>query len=152
MENTEFDLDDVLNLEEEYYNRGYEDGAEQSTKEQYLEGRAYGLQTGFQRFLIIGIFKGLLEHWQNNIENYDNSIQEILRNRLEDLNKNLTQIKMTNDEIEVGKYEKLLLKCKNKIRIIHRLCKDGWENDNTNKIVKEVGGDLHVSDNYEEMW
>lgn len=47
---SDFDIDEVLNLEEEQYNLGFKEGQEHSTKEQYLEGKQYGYQTGFQRF------------------------------------------------------------------------------------------------------
>lgn len=66
----DLDIDEVLNLEEEQYSIGYKEGQEQATKEQYLEGKQYGYQTGFQRFLIVGIVKGLAQDWFDNLDKY----------------------------------------------------------------------------------
>ena len=47
---SDIDIDNVLNLEEEQYELGFKEGQIQGTKDQYLEGKEYGYQTGFQRF------------------------------------------------------------------------------------------------------
>lgn len=67
------DTDEVLNVEEEYYQKGFREGQEQSTRQQEMEGKEYGYQTGFQRFLIVGYIDGLVEHWSRNIQTYEAS-------------------------------------------------------------------------------
>ncbi|RCK58850.1 hypothetical protein Cantr_09151 [Candida viswanathii] len=147
---SDLDLDDVLNLEEEQYNLGFKEGQEQATKEQYLEGKQYGYQTGFQRFLIVGYMKGLVEYWLENIDNYGSS--KSLQNHLNQLQDLLSDIPLSNGDEEVEKYEKNIKKARNKLRVVANITKESWKIENLDNLVKEVGGTLQVSENQEDMW
>lgn len=140
-------LDEVLNLEEQYYNEGFNEGQEFSTKEQYIEGKEYGYQTGFQRFIIIGYMKGLLEDWDLQ-ENLSSSVQS----HIEQLRKLVNDIPMTNGDEEVAIYEKSLNKARNKLRVITTLTKEQNKITNLDNLVNEIAGKLQVSENIDDMW
>lgn len=147
--NMENELDDILNLEEQYYNEGFIEGQNESTKKQLLEGKEYGYQTGFQRFLIVGYISGLIEFWYKNINSYD---QKSLKNHLDQLQIILDGIKMTNFDDDVEKYEKSLIKLRNKIRIITNLVKEQWKFKDVDDLVKEIGGIVQLNENVNDMW
>lgn len=143
----DFDFDQVLNLEEEYYNEGFKEGQEFSTQEQYIEGKEYGYQTGFQRFVMVGYMKGLLESWRK-LENQPSSLEGHL-NQLESL---INTIQLTNGDEEVAIYEKNISKARNKLRVIATLTKDQDKVNKLDDLVKNVGGSLQVSENVDDMW
>ena len=146
----DLDIDEVLNLEEEQYSLGYKEGQEQATKEQYLEGKQYGYQTGFQRFLIVGIVKGLAQDWFDNLDKYGST--KSLRNHINQLHDLISDIPLNNGDEEVEKYEKNIKKARNKLRVIANITKESWKIDNLDNLVKEVGGSLQVSEDQEDMW
>lgn len=149
MNKVDFDIDRVLNLEQEYYQQGYEEGQEFSTRQQFLEGKEYGYQTGFQRFLIIGYIQGLVNYWLFNTDKYGS---ESFEKHLIQLNDLLKDIPTTNGVDEVKEYERRVLKSRNKIRIIANICKEQWKVNNLDKLINDVGGQLQVSENMDEMW
>lgn len=100
----DIETDEILNLEQEQYQIGYQEGVEQSAKEQYLEGKQFGYQTGFQRFLIVGYIRGLVEDWESHISEYG-SIESTLRNHLKQLKNCLDGLLMINDEDSVAQFE-----------------------------------------------
>lgn len=55
------DFDGLLTLEEQYYQDGYREGQNENLKQNFLEGKQFGLQVGFQRFIILGQMKGLCD-------------------------------------------------------------------------------------------
>lgn len=146
----DLDIDEVLNLEEEQYSLGYKEGQEQATKEQYLEGKQYGYQTGFQRFLIVGIVKGLAQDWFDNLDKYGST--KSLQNHINQLHDLISDIPLSNGDEEVEKYEKNIKKARNKLRVIANITKESWKIDNLDNLVKEVGGSLQVSEDQEDMW
>lgn len=147
---SDIDIDNVLNLEEEQYELGFKEGQIQGTKDQYLEGKEYGYQTGFQRFLIIGYIQELMKFWLSHIDQYNNSSS--LRNHLNNLEDIMAQISITNGDKEVEDYEKNIKKARNKLRVIASITKETWKIDSLDNLVKEVGGTLQVSENPDDMW
>ncbi|KAK6465698.1 hypothetical protein DFJ63DRAFT_282118 [Scheffersomyces coipomensis] len=141
------DTDEVLNLEHQYYQKGFEEGQNHSTKQQYLEGKEYGYQTGFQRFIIVGYIQGLVEDWKLHIDQYGN-----IRNHLDQLEKLIVDIPLTNEDENVAEFEVKLNKARNKLRVIITIVKESWKIDKLDEVVKELGGELQVSENIEEMW
>ncbi|KAK6204769.1 uncharacterized protein RJT21DRAFT_111327 [Scheffersomyces amazonensis] len=143
------DSEEILNLENQYYNEGFKEGQSHATKQQYLEGKEYGYQTGFQRFLIIGYIQGLVDEWKKNIniEQYSS-----IRNHIDQLDKLLSDIPITNGDEQVAQFEIKLTKARNKLRVIVTIVKESWKVDKLDELVKELGGELHVSENVEEMW
>ncbi|EGV61697.1 hypothetical protein PSN45_000384 [Yamadazyma tenuis] len=150
----EFDLDEnldsLLNLEEQYYKEGYREGQEESTKAQYLEGKEYGFQTGFQRFLVIGYIRGLVDFWENQVETYDAS--KSIKTHITQIRAIMEKVPLSNKDADVGEYEKVVNKARNKVRIIASLCKEQKKVSNIDQIIKEVGGEMQVSGDADEMW
>lgn len=139
-------LDDALDLEEKLYKKGFEEGNKAAANEQFLEGKVYGLQTGFQRFLIVGYLDGLLHDWQQQetskqIENHLNQLSEILG-----------KIDCGNSNESVAAYEKAITAARNKVRVIASLTKSTSKIAGLDKLVEEVGGSLAVATNMDEMW
>lgn len=159
----EIDSDEVLNLEQQQYQIGYQEGVEQSAKEQYLEGKQFGYQTGFQRFLIVGYIHGLIEKWEDNMSEYGGDGVE--KKKLEAIQGHLQQLKsyvdisngddgllLNNDEKSVAQFEVQLKKARNKLRVICQLCKESWKINEVDKLIETVGGTMQVSENVDDMW
>lgn len=142
---SDLNLDDVLDIEDEFYAKGYKDGQDQSAREQFLEGKIYGLQTGFQRFLVIGYIQGLLEEWRQlekpEISAHLNQLAELIRS-----------IPTSNGDKEVELYEKSVLKARNKVRVVAAITKTSEKVLILDNLIKEVGGSLQVSENLDDMW
>lgn len=147
----DIDTDEVLNLEQEQYQIGYQEGVEESAKQQYLEGKQFGYQTGFQRFLIVGYIKGLIEEWEGHIDNYSDS-KSVLSNHLQQLKSYVDNILVNNDETSVAQFEIQLKKARNKLRVICQLVKESWKINNLDTLVEQVVGSMQVSENVDEMW
>lgn len=142
---TDITLDDVLDLEQEYYATGFKEGHDHSSKEQYLEGKIYGLQTGFQRFLVVGYIKGLITEWRHS----DNKAVQL---HLDLLEKTLGELLTSNDDSAVKKYEKAIIIARNKVRLIATLTKTSSKIKDLDALIKEVGGSLQVSKSLDDMW
>ncbi|KAF3986408.1 hypothetical protein FT663_04892 [Candidozyma haemuli var. vulneris] len=142
---TDITLDGVLDLEEKYYEEGYSEGQERSVKDNHLEGKAYGLQTGFQRFLVVGYIQGLIELWETN---ESTSVQ----NHLSQLKELIKGIPFTNGDKEVEQYESAIGKARNKVRVLGTITKTSEKVAKLDNLLKEVGGSLQVSENVDEMW
>lgn len=139
-------LDDALDLEEELYQKGFQEGNIASANEQFLEGKVYGLQTGFQRFLIVGYLDGLLHEWQQR----EKSKQ--VENHLAQLSEILSTIDYGNSNQSVTAYEKSVVAARNKVRVIASLTKSTTKVAALDKLVEEVGGTLATSTNMDDMW
>ncbi|CAI5755610.1 unnamed protein product [Candida verbasci] len=141
------DTDEILNLEVENYEKGFKEGQLQSSRDELLEGKQYGYQTGFQRFLIVGYIQGLVEDWETKIDQYEN-----VKSHLSQLRALIFNIPTVNDDKEVEIYEKNLLKARNKLRTIATVLKENWKINELDNLIKEVGGNLQVSEHLDEMW
>lgn len=138
-------LDDVLNLEEEFYSKGYQEGQEKTASEQFLEGKVYGLQTGFQRFLVVGYIKGLVDEWEKLPEKAVQLHLKQLRSYVDDMS-------VSNDDKAVEQYEKKVLLARNKVRVIANITKTSDKVAKLDSLIKEVTGSLQVAENMDEMW
>ena len=58
-------FDDVLNLEDQFYEEGYRQGSEDGVKAGRIEGRSLGLEKGFDKFLESGRLHGKAIVWAN---------------------------------------------------------------------------------------
>ncbi|KAH7025727.1 uncharacterized protein B0I36DRAFT_328996 [Microdochium trichocladiopsis] len=68
MPTTNDDLfDDVLNLEEQYYQEGYTEGLRDGVEAGKIEGRSVGLKSGFEKFLEAGRLQGRALVWANRL-------------------------------------------------------------------------------------
>ncbi|GMG39896.1 unnamed protein product [Ambrosiozyma monospora] len=62
-----FDLNKLINLEDQYYEEGYKEGQLEGIRKQFQEGKELGIQTGFQRFIIIGQLRMLVKLSQKQV-------------------------------------------------------------------------------------
>lgn len=139
------DTDYLLGLEEQYYQEGYEEGAQEKAQHNFTEGKQYGLQVGFQRFLILGQIQGLIKV----IETCGTPGTSILKN-IETVRGLLADIKMDNDDANVAEYEARIVKIRNKLRTILLLLQRQTENkmkdpltlDNVEKVSMIIAGQL----------
>ncbi|KAK6217634.1 Prohibitin-1, subunit of the prohibitin complex (Phb1p-Phb2p) [Pestalotiopsis sp. IQ-011] len=60
-------FDDVLNLEEQYYDEGYSQGYDDGFRGGKIEGRSVGMKTGYEKFLEAGRLQGKAIIWANRI-------------------------------------------------------------------------------------
>ncbi|QLL31254.1 hypothetical protein HG536_0B01150 [Torulaspora globosa] len=105
------DTDYLLNLEQQFYQEGYEQGSGEKARENYIEGKQFGLQVGFQRFVILGQIQGILEVLKSSLVDGSN----ILKN-VESIDRLLAEIEMSNDDAAVAEYESRIVKVRNKLR------------------------------------
>lgn len=60
-------FDDVLNLEGNFYQQGYDLGVADGAKAGRIEGRSFGMQKGFEKFLESGRLASRATVWANRI-------------------------------------------------------------------------------------
>lgn len=60
-------FDDLLNLEEEFYSEGYEQGMADGDRAGRIEGRAFGIEKGFEKFIEAGRLHGKSIVWANRL-------------------------------------------------------------------------------------
>ncbi|KAI0443771.1 DUF1715-domain-containing protein [Xylaria telfairii] len=63
-------FDDLLNLEEEYYREGYEEGVRDGAEAGRVEGYSLGLRKGFEKFVEAGRLQSKAMVWANRIPKY----------------------------------------------------------------------------------
>jgi len=56
-------LDDLLNLEEQYYEEGYQQGYADGLRQSKLEAKLFGIEKGFEKFLIMGKLQARAQIW-----------------------------------------------------------------------------------------
>lgn len=66
-------LDGLLSLEEDFYHEGYALGAADGARAGHLEGKAFGLEKGFEKFLEMGMIHGKATVWAKRLIR-DNSL------------------------------------------------------------------------------
>lgn len=57
----------VLNLEEQFYEEGFKQGSEDGIKAGRIEGRSFGLERGYEKFLESGRLHGRAIIWANRV-------------------------------------------------------------------------------------
>lgn len=60
-------FDSLLNLEEKFYDDGYQLGVADGSRAGRIEGRAFGLEKGFEKFLPMGILHGRSTVWAGRL-------------------------------------------------------------------------------------
>ncbi|KAH8893498.1 DUF1715-domain-containing protein [Thozetella sp. PMI_491] len=60
-------FEDVLNLEDQFYQEGYKQGTEDGIKAGRIEGRSFGLEKGFEKFVESGRLYGRAIVWANRL-------------------------------------------------------------------------------------
>ncbi|KAK4496195.1 hypothetical protein PRZ48_012175 [Zasmidium cellare] len=62
-------FEDVLNLEDQYYREGFELGVADGSKSGRIEGRVFGLEKGFEKFVEMGRLNGKAFVWEARLPN-----------------------------------------------------------------------------------
>ncbi|CUS24342.1 LAQU0S15e02344g1_1 [Lachancea quebecensis] len=106
------DFDEILDLEEQFYREGFEEGRHENLTHNYLEGKQYGLQVGFQRYILLGLIEGIchvVKSQKISPAAYKNACLIL------DM---VSEISLGNDEISVQAYEGNIVKVRNKFRLL----------------------------------
>lgn len=115
--------DNLLKLEEQFYQEGFEEGQNENLHNNFMEGKQFGLQVGFQRYVLLGQILGLCDV----LDSIDLKNAMLTKNIIS-VRKLINGIEMNNDEENVEQLETTLVKLKNKFRTIilsfQRLTKD----------------------------
>ncbi|KAL9092516.1 MAG: hypothetical protein Q9165_004320 [Trypethelium subeluteriae] len=64
-------FDSLLELEDEYYNEGFRLGVEDGSRAGRIEGRIFGMQKGFEKYVEMGRLSGNVAVWQARIPNQE---------------------------------------------------------------------------------
>lgn len=106
-------MDELLNLEEKFYKEGYEEGLAVKAKDNFKQGKQYGLQVGLQRFLLLGEIEGYIDVIA--AQNIDNTS---LSKNIEIVRSLLRGLRFDNSDETVADFDSRVLKIKNKFRTI----------------------------------
>ncbi|ODQ59370.1 hypothetical protein WICANDRAFT_44830, partial [Wickerhamomyces anomalus NRRL Y-366-8] len=109
------DFDEVLNLEEQFYKEGFEEGQAESTKKSFLEGKEYGLQAAFQKYVFVGQVQGIVDLL---VEGFGGELSGQAKSQLDQIVVLIDSIKTDNDYGNVVESEKIITKIRNKVRIL----------------------------------
>lgn len=60
-------FDDLLSLEDQFYDQGYREGMEDGTKAGRIEGRSFGLEKGYEKFMEAGRLHSKAIVWANRL-------------------------------------------------------------------------------------
>jgi hypothetical protein len=63
-------FDEVLGLEEQFYDDGYQQGLSDGTKAGRIEGRTFGLEKGFEKYIESGRLYGKSLVWANRVTQF----------------------------------------------------------------------------------
>lgn len=107
------DVDELLFLEEQFYEEGYQEGRNENLKNNLLEGKEFGLQVGFQRFVLLGQMLGLCDV----LESFELKNKSFTKN-VATIRELINTVQFNNEEENVEGLEKTLIKLKNKYRLI----------------------------------
>ena len=127
---------DVLNLEDQYYQEGYDLGVTDGSKSGRIEGRLFGLQKGFEKFLEMGKLSGRAAVWEARLP-FSNTIptsspesrvpelsaNERLRKHVERLAalSDPNDLSTKNNEDDVSEFDDRLKDAKAKATLISRI-------------------------------
>ena len=127
---------DVLNLEDQYYQEGYDLGVADGSKSGRIEGRLFGLQKGFEKFLEMGKLNGRAAVWEARLPSSSTSSSgqesrslpqlsgnERLRKHVERLAalSDPNDLSTKNDEDDVSEFDDRLKDAKAKATLISRI-------------------------------
>ncbi|RWA05459.1 hypothetical protein EKO27_g9641 [Xylaria grammica] len=76
MSSSDDPFDDLLNLEEQYYREGYEQGLKDGAEAGRVEGYSLGLRKGFEKFSEAGRLQSKAVVWANRIPKYQQRRQQ----------------------------------------------------------------------------
>lgn len=65
-------FDEILGLEEQFYDEGYQQGVAEGTQAGRIEGRTFGLEKGFEKYVESGVLHGRSLVWANRVPQFKN--------------------------------------------------------------------------------
>ncbi|CAE6533702.1 hypothetical protein RSOLAG22IIIB_06328 [Rhizoctonia solani] len=95
----DFDLGDLANLEESFYNTGHEDGFQHGRIHGLIEGRALGREKGFEMWEELGFYEGFAGIWRRVAAKPGSSIDDRAIHHAEQLLSLISQFPMTNPPV-----------------------------------------------------
>lgn len=122
------DFDSVVNLEENFYRDSYHNAHEIGFEHTKLDGKQFGIQTGFQRFVLLGALKKFTQLVDEELQNNDDLPNKISDKMLKSINEilKLSQgfysdglIETSNTPADVESYEKQMKLIKSKAKILY---------------------------------
>lgn len=112
------DFDQSLDLEETYYREGFEEGTRDGEKQGLIEGRIYGSELSYERFLALGLLYGKISIWKCKYTNESRIMKHIAK--VEEL---LISVPRTNDETLDGEeYDTIMGLAIGKMKVIASIC------------------------------
>ncbi|CDO92774.1 unnamed protein product [Kluyveromyces dobzhanskii CBS 2104] len=147
------DFDELLNLEQQFYQEGYEEGRNVNLRQNLFEGKQYGLQVGFQRFQLLGIIYGICD---TLIQRFDDTG---LHKNAKLIKKLIEDIEMNNNQESVAVYERSIFKIRNKFRLVLMSLQKNMSNSDSTldrltlekveNLSREIAGEIqgYVEDN-----
>lgn len=142
----DIDLELVLDLEDDAYQRGFAEGQAELRRENLIEGKQYGYQTGYQRFVIVGYLQALVEEW-TKADTENKATTHIAKLKLL-----LDEITVENTEESAQLYEDNIRKARNKARVIALLLNDTGAVSDIDDMLKEVCGEISLQTDPNDMW
>ncbi|KAG5357126.1 hypothetical protein CJU90_5948 [Yarrowia sp. C11] len=143
-------FEDLFQLEDKFYEEGYSEGLEAGTKAGFAEGREFGVQTGYQRFLDLGLLQGRVAVWEEEVQELPESKREKTVERLQQIKQLIHQEEPTyflsNDGAVVHQYETMMKKAKAKVRTL--AASIGSEKVQFEDLLKGYTEEENIEDNF----
>lgn len=173
--NIDFDLDSVLNLEDHFYEESFKEALKKGENHSNRDGKLFGIQTGFQRFILIGALNKINQlihqtldqsiELQNlkiktklNTEKIIkslNEIQKIINQFYSSDNNNNKLIETSNIPQDVNLYEKNIKLIRSKIKSLYSQLGYKTLYPEIEKSCRSIAGDIpdtQINGVQEDMW
>lgn len=171
--NIDFDLDSVLNLEDRFYEESFKDALKKGENHSNRDGKLFGIQTGFQRFILIGSLNKINQLIQQALDQSTelpnskiktklntekiikslNEIQKIINQFYSPDNNKL--IKTSNIPTDVNLYEKNIKLIRSKLKSLYSQLGYKTLYPEIEKSCRIIAGDIpdtQINGIQEDMW
>lgn len=171
--NIDFDLDYVLNLEDQFYEESFKEALKKGENHSNRDGKQFGIQTGFQRFILIGALNKvniLIEQTldqSNELSNSKNktklNTKKIIKS-LNEIQKLINQfyssdsdklVKTSNIPTDVDLYEKNIKLIRSKIKSLYSQLGYKTLYPEIEKTCRITAGDIpdtQINGTQDDMW
>lgn len=164
----DIDFDSLLNLEESFYQESYDEAFKIGEEHSFRDGKLLGIQTGFQRFILIGALKkasNLLMEINNaklskenkddnpKIEKYLSSLSNILSLINEFYKDSLINVTNTPEDVDI--YEKNIKTIRSKSKILFSQLGEKSFYPEIENNCKEIAGEIpttQINSQEDNMW
>ncbi|KAK9474358.1 uncharacterized protein V1510DRAFT_412026 [Dipodascopsis tothii] len=133
-------VDSLLSLEQSFYNDGYTEGKADGVQAGAAEGTQFGLETGFKRYVNIGLLHGRVRVWTQTaaVRGAETAAEpdpasdvvplagggSRVKKQLQVLASLVTDVPMTNTEPAVETFENNLKRAKARAKVVGSLLRD----------------------------